>query len=67
MRGPAQVRSWVSEEELLAWVREAADREAYQKRLAIWLTRIGVTAALVFPPYRRFEFPSRDEKLGLRA
>jgi len=28
---------------------------------------INVTAALVFPPYRRFEFPSRDEKLGLRA
>ena len=41
MRGPAQIRSWVSEEELEAWVREAADREVYQKRLAIWLTKIG--------------------------
>jgi transposase len=41
MKGPAQIRSWVSEEELLAWVREAADREVYQKRLAIWLTKIG--------------------------
>jgi transposase len=41
MRGPAQIKSWFSEEELLAWIREAVDREAYQKRLAIWLTQIG--------------------------
>ena len=41
MRGPAQIWSWVSEEELLVWIREAADRETYQKRLAIWLTKIG--------------------------
>jgi len=46
MRGPAQIESWLSKEELLAWVREAADREAYQKRLAIWLTKIGP-----FPAY----------------
>src|SRR4030042_218001 len=41
MRGPAQIWSWISEEELLVWIREAADRETYQKRLAIWLTKIG--------------------------
>lgn len=41
MREPAQIRSWVSEEELLVWIREATDRETYQKRLAIWLTKIG--------------------------
>ena len=58
MKGPAQIRSWVSEEELLAWVREAAEREAYQKRLAIWLTKIGpfhaqeVAGCLGFPNRR---------------
>ena len=41
MRGPAQIEPWLSEEELLAWIREAANRQAYQKRLAIWLTKIG--------------------------
>jgi transposase len=41
MRGPAQIKSWLSEEEFLVWLREAPDREAYQKRLAIWLTKIG--------------------------
>jgi hypothetical protein len=41
MRGPAQVKPWLSEEEFLVWIREAASREAYQKRLAIWLTKIG--------------------------
>jgi transposase len=41
MRGPAQVESWLSAEELLVWLREAPDRDAYQKRLAVWLTFIG--------------------------
>lgn len=41
MRRPAQVKPWLSEEEFLVWIREAASREAYQKRLAIWLTQIG--------------------------
>ena len=41
MRGPAQIKPWLSEEEFLVWIREAASREAYQKRLAIWLTKIG--------------------------
>ena len=40
MRRPAQIKSWLSEEELLAWLREAPDRGSYQRRLAIWLTRL---------------------------
>ncbi len=46
MRGPAQIEPWLSEEELLTWIREAADRQVYQKRLAIWLTKIGPFPAL---------------------
>jgi len=41
MRGPARINPWLSEEEFLVWIREAASREAYQKRLAVWLTKIG--------------------------
>jgi len=41
MRRPAQIKPWLSEEEFLVWIREAVSREAYQKRLAIWLTKIG--------------------------
>ena len=41
MREPAQIKPWLSEEESLVWIREAPDIEAYQKRLAIWLTKIG--------------------------
>jgi transposase len=41
MRGPAQIKPWLSEDELLAWVRESPSREDYQKRLAVWLTKIG--------------------------
>ena len=41
MRGPAQIKPWLSEEEFFVWIREAVSREAYQKRLAIWLTQIG--------------------------
>lgn len=41
MRQPAQIKPWLSPEELLAWVRETESREAYQRRLAIWLTFIG--------------------------
>lgn len=41
MRGPARIGSWLSADELLVWVREAPDRETYQRRLAIWLTYIG--------------------------
>ena len=41
MRRPAPIKPWLSEEECLVWIREAASREAYQRRLAIWLTQIG--------------------------
>lgn len=41
MRRPAQIEPWLSEEELLAWMREAPSRGDYQKRLAIWLTHTG--------------------------
>lgn len=41
MRKPTQVKPWLSSDELLVWIRGAADRDSYQKRLAIWLTFIG--------------------------
>lgn len=41
MRSPAAVSPWLQEDELAAWVQEAPDKIAYQKRLAIWLTHIG--------------------------
>lgn len=41
MRRPAPIKPWLSAEDLQTWVREAKGREAYQKRLAIWLTFIG--------------------------
>lgn len=41
MRRPASIRSWLSTEDLQSWVREAEQREEYQKRLAVWLTHIG--------------------------
>jgi len=40
MRRPAQIQSWLSEDQMLAWMREAPDRASYQRRLAIWLTWI---------------------------
>jgi len=41
MRPPASVQPWLSTEELQVWVREAPDKESYQRRLAVWLTQIG--------------------------
>lgn len=41
MRCPAQIKPWVSPEEMMIWVREAPSRDAYQRRLAVWLTYIG--------------------------
>ena len=38
MRKPAQIKSWLTPEELWAWLKEAPTVEAYQKRLAVWLT-----------------------------
>lgn len=45
MRGPAQIASWMTDEELAAWVRDAPDAEALRKRLAIWMTHTGPFAA----------------------
>ncbi len=38
MLPPAQLKPWFSPEELAVWVREAPGKDAYQRRLAIWLT-----------------------------
>jgi transposase len=35
-----QVEPWLSELELLEWVRAAESRGAYQRRLAVWLTHL---------------------------
>jgi len=40
MRPPADLTPWFSPEELAVWVRESPDKEAYKKRLAIWLTHL---------------------------
>ncbi len=40
MRLPARIESWLSTEDLQVWVREAPDKSAYQRRLAIWLTGV---------------------------
>lgn len=47
MRPPAQIMPWLTEEELAIWVREAPSKDAYQKRLAIWFTHLGHSAAEV--------------------
>jgi transposase len=41
MRKPAHIESWLTPEELLSWLKDAPTVEAYQKRLAVWLTYIG--------------------------
>ena len=41
MRKPAQIESWLTPEEWLSWLKEAPSVEAYQKRLAVWLTCLG--------------------------
>lgn len=38
MRNPSVLTPWFTTDQLLAWVREAPDKGAYQRRLAIWLT-----------------------------
>jgi transposase len=45
MRPPALIKRWLSEEELAVWVREAPSKDAYQKRLAVWLTHLRHSAA----------------------
>ena len=41
MKMPAQIASWLRDEDLAQWVREAPNQDAYKKRLAIWLTHRG--------------------------
>jgi transposase len=40
MRLPAQIEPWLSTVDLQVWVREAPDKGAYQRRLAIGLTSV---------------------------
>ena len=37
---PARIEPWLSAEDRQVWAREAADKGAYQRRLAIWLTGV---------------------------
>src|SRR5487761_72318 len=45
MRKPSSLSPWFTVEQLVAWVKEAPDKTAYQRRLAIWLTHLGDFAA----------------------
>lgn len=45
MRKPSSLSPWFTVEQLVAWVKEAPDKMAYQRRLAIWLTHAGPFAA----------------------
>jgi len=38
MRRPASLDPWISEIELLAWLREASSAEEHRKRMVVWLT-----------------------------
>jgi transposase len=40
MKSPAKIEPWMNLEELSVWIREAPDREAYKKRLVIWMVAI---------------------------
>lgn len=39
MRKPAEIAPWLSQRELKAWLRASPDKAAYQRRLAVWITR----------------------------
>lgn len=41
MRNPARIEPWLSDLELMEWLRASPRVEDYQKRLAVWLTYIG--------------------------
>ena len=41
MRGPAHVVPWFTEDQLLAWLREAANAAEFRKRMVVWLTHFG--------------------------
>lgn len=37
----AQITQWLSHDEMLLWLKAADTKEAYQRRLAIWISTIG--------------------------
>ena len=41
MRKPSTLTPWFTGDQLFAWVKEAPDKDSYQRRLAIWLTHAG--------------------------
>ncbi len=41
MRPPAQIKPWLSVEEMFQWLRNSPDKQTYKRRLAIWLTLVG--------------------------
>jgi transposase len=41
MRRPAQLLPWLSEVELLEWLRDARTADEYRRRLTVWLTHFG--------------------------
>jgi transposase len=47
MRRPALIHPWQSKEELQAWVRQARNRQEYQRCTAVWMTIAGP-----FPAHR---------------
>ncbi len=47
MRKPSSLSPWFTTGQLMAWVKDAPDKSAYQRRLAIWLTHAGP-----FPAHR---------------
>lgn len=44
MKPPAQIKGWLTSEELMYWVREAKSVDSHTKRLVIWLTYLGFHA-----------------------
>jgi transposase len=45
MRKPSALTPWFTTDQLMAWVKDAPDKAAYQRRLAIWLTHAGAFPA----------------------
>ncbi len=41
MKRPATIAPWLTQDEMAEWVRTSPNQDAYQKRLAIWMTCIG--------------------------
>ena len=71
MRRPARIESWMSTGEMAMWVKEAPDKEALKRRLAIWLTHIGpfhaheVTTMLQVSKSAVWQWVRQYNRLGL--